>query len=90
MTRNVAKTNSLTFLFEPVAAALAVVELARLLPGIGSCLLAVGAFLFHAIPHCVDNDFCPNGIHIDSSRLGARRPLAGWCVSLPIARFLGI
>jgi hypothetical protein len=73
-----------------VTAALAVVELARLLPGIGSRLLTVGAFLSHAVPHCVDYDFCPNGIHIDSSQLGALRLLAGWCLSLRIARFLGI
>jgi hypothetical protein len=90
LTRNVVKTNSLTFLFEPVAATLAVIELAGLLPGIGSCLLTVGAFLSHAVPHCVDYNFCPNGIHIDSSRLGALGLLASWCVSHPIARLVGL
>jgi hypothetical protein len=68
------KTNSLAFLFEPVTAALAVVELARLLPGIASCLLTVRAFLSQAVSHCVDDYFRPDGIHFDSPfRLGALR-----------------
>ena len=67
-----------------MAAALARVEVARLLLGIRRLLLTVRAFL-HRISDCVDDDLSPYRVHFDlRARPGPREVPAGSINSLSI------